>query len=161
MFVYVDDLINFGNDSAALTMFKSYMSDCIKMKELGLLKYFLGIEVSRSSSGLFMCQRKYTLDNIIFEAVGILGAKPSTFPVKQNHRLAHTDGLVIVDVASYRGLVGRLIYLVVTRSDLGYDVHAYPVLVHAGASTGSLGCRPSCRSISERYSRSRHFVAFK
>ena len=55
------------------------MSDCFKMKDLGPLKYFLGIEVTRSSAGLFLCQRKYTLD-IISEA-GLLGAKPNGFPM--------------------------------------------------------------------------------
>ncbi|RVW92937.1 Retrovirus-related Pol polyprotein from transposon TNT 1-94 [Vitis vinifera] len=65
--VYVDDLIISGNDSAALKTFKAYLSDCFKMKDLGVLKYFLGIEVARSSAGLFLCQRKYTLD-IVSEA---------------------------------------------------------------------------------------------
>ncbi|RVW42094.1 Retrovirus-related Pol polyprotein from transposon RE2 [Vitis vinifera] len=60
--LYVDDLIISGNDSAALKTFKAYLSDCFKMKDLGVLKYFLGIEVARSSAGLFLCQRKYTLD---------------------------------------------------------------------------------------------------
>ncbi|RVW73137.1 Retrovirus-related Pol polyprotein from transposon RE2 [Vitis vinifera] len=49
--VYVDDLIISGNDSAALKTFKAYLSDCFKMKDLGILKYFLGIEVARSSAG--------------------------------------------------------------------------------------------------------------
>ena len=65
--VYVDDLVISGNDSAALCTFKSYLSDCFKMKDLGPLKYFLGIEVAKSSAGLFLCQRKYTLD-IVSEA---------------------------------------------------------------------------------------------
>ncbi|RVW87469.1 Retrovirus-related Pol polyprotein from transposon RE2 [Vitis vinifera] len=83
--VYVDDLIISGNDSAALKTFKAYLSDCFKMKDLGILKYFLGIEVARSSAGLFLCQRKYTLD-IVSEA-GLLGAKPCGFPIEHNHRL--------------------------------------------------------------------------
>ncbi|RVW26564.1 Retrovirus-related Pol polyprotein from transposon RE2 [Vitis vinifera] len=83
--VYVDDLIISRNDSAALKTFKAYLNDCFKMKDLGVLKYFLGIEVARSSAGLFLCQRKYTLD--IVSETGLLGAKPCGFPIEQNHRL--------------------------------------------------------------------------
>eukprot|EP00261_Vitis_vinifera_P040707 XP_019081950.1 PREDICTED: uncharacterized protein LOC109124308 [Vitis vinifera] len=119
--VYVDDLIISGNDSAALKTFKAYLSDCFKMKDLGVLKYFLGIEVARSSAGLFLCQRKYTLD-IVSEA-GLLGAKPCGFPIEQNHRLRLANGELLSNPESYRRLVGRLIYLAVTRPDLAYSVH--------------------------------------
>lgn len=119
--VYVDDIVISGNDSAALCTFKSYLSDCFKMKDLGPLKYFLGIEVARSSAGLFLYQRKYTLD-IISEA-GLLGAKPSGFPIEQNHKLGLASGDLLEDPESYRRLVGRLIYLAVTRPDLAYSVH--------------------------------------
>ncbi|RVW82344.1 Retrovirus-related Pol polyprotein from transposon RE2 [Vitis vinifera] len=119
--VYVDDLIISGNDSAALKTFKAYLSDCFKMKDLGVLKYFLGIEVARSSAGLFLCQRKYTLD-IVSEA-GLLGAKPCGFSIEQNHRLGLANGELLSNPESYRRLVGRLIYLAVTRPDLAYSVH--------------------------------------
>ncbi|XP_021719504.1 uncharacterized protein LOC110687200 [Chenopodium quinoa] len=62
--------------------------------DLGPLKYFLGIEVARSCAGIFPCQRKYNLD-IISEA-GLLGAKPSGFPIEQNHKL----GLATVHILS-------------------------------------------------------------
>ncbi|RVW86501.1 Retrovirus-related Pol polyprotein from transposon RE2 [Vitis vinifera] len=101
--VYVDDLIISGNDSAALKTFKAYLSDCFKMKDLGVLKYFLGIEVARSSAGLFLCQRKYTLD-IVSEA-GLLGAKPCGFPIEQNHRLGLANGELLSNPESYRRLV--------------------------------------------------------
>ncbi|RVW29739.1 Retrovirus-related Pol polyprotein from transposon RE2 [Vitis vinifera] len=119
--VYVDDLIISRNDSAALKTFKAYLSDCFKMKDLGVLKYFLGIEVARSSAGLFLCQRKYTLD-IVSEA-GLLGAKLCGFPIEQNHRLGLANGELLSNPESYRRLVGRLIYLAVTRPDLAYSVH--------------------------------------
>lgn len=53
--VYVDDLIISGNDFAALASFKAYLKYCFKMKDLGRLQYFLGIEVARSIAGLFLC----------------------------------------------------------------------------------------------------------
>ncbi|RVW97398.1 Retrovirus-related Pol polyprotein from transposon TNT 1-94 [Vitis vinifera] len=119
--VYVDDLIISGNDSAALKTFKAFLSDCFKMKDLGVLKYFLRIEVARSSAGLFLCQRKYTLD-IVSEA-GLLGAKPCGFPIEQNHRLGLANGELLSNPESYHRLVGRLIYLAVTHLDLAYSVH--------------------------------------
>ena len=130
--VYVDDLILSSNDSAALTTFKAYLSDCFKMKDLGSLKYFLGIEVARSASGLFMCQRKYTLD--IISETGLLGAKPSVFLIETNHRLGHVTGPIMEDAASYRRLVGRLIYLSVTRPDLAYAVHVLSQFMQAPRS---------------------------
>ncbi|XP_057526256.1 uncharacterized mitochondrial protein AtMg00810-like [Amaranthus tricolor] len=91
------------------------------MKDLGPLKYFLGIEVARSSAGLFLCQRKYTLD--VISETGLLGAKPSGFPIEQNHKVGLAKGEFLADPESYRRLVGRLIYLAVTRPDLAYSVH--------------------------------------
>ncbi|KAJ9567088.1 hypothetical protein OSB04_003054 [Centaurea solstitialis] len=91
------------------------------LKRLGVLKYFLGIEVARSPEGIFLCQRKYTLD-IIAEA-GLLGAKPAGFPIEQNHHLAVAKGSFLDDPEKYRRLVGRLIYLSFTRPDLAYTVH--------------------------------------
>ncbi|XP_021736577.1 uncharacterized protein LOC110703136 [Chenopodium quinoa] len=126
--VYVDDLIISGNDSAAFKVFKAYLSDCFKMKDLGPLKYFLGIKVARSSSGLFLCQRKYTLD--IISETGLLGAKPSGFPMEQNHKLAHASGELLKNPEAYCRLVGRLIYLAVTRPDLAYSVHILSQFMH-------------------------------
>lgn len=90
--LYVDDLIISGNDFAAMTSFKAYLHKCFHTKDLGALKYFLGIEVARSYSGLFLCQQKYALE-IVFEA-GPLGSKPASFPIEQNHQLAHATAPV-------------------------------------------------------------------
>lgn len=126
--VYVDDLIISGNDSAALVSFKSYLGNCFHMKDLGVLKYFLGIEVARNPTGIYLCQRKYTLD-IISEA-GLLGAKPAGFPIEQNHNLALAKGDLLPDPEPYRRLIGRLIYLSFTRPDLAYAVHILSQFMH-------------------------------
>ncbi|KAJ9548782.1 LOW QUALITY PROTEIN: hypothetical protein OSB04_021325 [Centaurea solstitialis] len=113
--VYVDGLIISGNDSAALSSFKKYLSRCFHMKDLGVLKYFLGVEVARNADGIFLCQRKYTLD-IITEA-GYLALNQQAF---QWSNLARSTSPLLTNVEQYRRLVGRLIYLSFTRPDLGY-----------------------------------------
>ena len=55
------------------------------MKQLGDLKYFLGIEVARSKHGIFLSQRKYILD--FLSKTGMLGCKPVNTPIEQNHKL--------------------------------------------------------------------------
>ncbi|XP_021748627.1 uncharacterized protein LOC110714422 [Chenopodium quinoa] len=119
--VYVDDLIISGNDSSTISTYKSYLSDCFHMKDLSVLKYFLGIEVARNPEGIFLCQRKYTLD--IIAEFGLLGARPAGTPIEQNHTLAKSETPLIDDPEMYRRLVGRLIYLSFSRPDLAYIVH--------------------------------------
>jgi len=62
--IYVDDLIISGSCSIVVERFKAYLESCFHMKDLGLLKYFLGIEVARNADGFYLSQRKYVLDII-------------------------------------------------------------------------------------------------
>lgn len=119
--VHVDDLILASNDSEQCRAFKAYLADCFRIKDLGPLKYFLGIEVTCNSSGLFLCQRKYILD--ILTECGVLGAKPSSFPMEQQHCLSADTGELMEDPTKYRQLIGHLIYLTITRPKLCYSVH--------------------------------------
>lgn len=91
------------------------------MKDLGVLRYFLGIEVARDPTGMYLCQRKYALD--INSETGLLGVKLVSFPIEQNHKLALADGPLLPDATSYRRLVGKLIYLGTTRPELSYPIH--------------------------------------
>jgi hypothetical protein len=96
------------------------LGDHFKLKDLGNLKYFLGIEVARSKKCIFLSQRKYALE--VLEDTGFLNAKPNTFPIEQNLALSKHDGDLIADSSSYRRLVGKLIYLTITKPDLAYAV---------------------------------------
>jgi len=119
--IYVDDLIIPGSCSIAVERFKVYLESCFHMKDLGLLKYFLGIEVARNADGFYLSQRKYVLD--IISEMGLLGARPSSFPMEQNHKLSLSKSVLLPNPKRYRRLVGRLIYLAVTRPELSYSVH--------------------------------------
>lgn len=119
--LYVDDIVLASNNRAACDDFKSYLAHLFRIKDLGRLRYFLGIEIAMHPSGLFLCQRKYALD--ILAESGQLGARPATFPMEQRHSLRADSGDLLPDPDRYRRLVGRLIYLTITRPDLCYAVH--------------------------------------
>ncbi|CAM8925879.1 unnamed protein product [Rhodiola kirilowii] len=119
--VYVDDLIISGNDAIFISTFKTYLSSCFHMKDLGVLKYFLGLEIARNSTGIFVSQRKYALE-IIAES-GLLGSKPCEFPMDSHHQLASVEGPDLDNPERYRRLIGRLVYLTITRPELCYAVH--------------------------------------
>ncbi|XP_047979369.1 uncharacterized mitochondrial protein AtMg00810-like [Salvia hispanica] len=89
-----------------------------EMKDLGLLKYFLGIEVLRSKKGIFINQRKYILD--LLAEIGMLDCKPADTPMVQNHGLQIKEDGEPSDRGRYQRLVGKLIYLSYTRPDIAY-----------------------------------------
>lgn len=80
--IYVDDVILVGNNMKQIARTKTHLDKEFSIKDLGPLKYFLGIEVARTSEGLVLCQRKYTLD--ILEDSGMKGCRPSSFPMEPN-----------------------------------------------------------------------------
>ncbi|KAF5449776.1 hypothetical protein F2P56_030188, partial [Juglans regia] len=95
--VYVDDILVAGNDLSQIELFKKILSTYFKTKDLGSLKYFLGLEVARSPTGIFLNQ--------------------------------HDD--LLPDPGLYRRLVGRLIYLTITRPDIVYAVNTLSQFMHA------------------------------
>lgn len=62
LIIYVDDIVVTCNDEVEVVQLKSSLAKEFEIKDLGSLKYFLGIEVARSRQGIFLCQRKYVLD---------------------------------------------------------------------------------------------------
>ena len=85
LIVYVDDMIITGDDADEISRLQEQLSTEFEMKNLGGLKYFLGIEVARSRKGIFLSQQKYVLD--LLTEVGLLECKPVDTPIVQNHRL--------------------------------------------------------------------------
>ncbi|KAG7528001.1 Reverse transcriptase RNA-dependent DNA polymerase [Arabidopsis thaliana x Arabidopsis arenosa] len=122
--VYVDDIIISGNDKVGIQDTKDFLKSVFDIKDLGELKYFLGIEVCRSKEGLFLSQRKYTLD--LLDEVGKLGAKPARTPLEDDYkarRKGEHDNKPFEDPTKYRRLVGKLIYLTITRPDICFAVN--------------------------------------
>ncbi|KAK2965726.1 hypothetical protein RJ640_025452 [Escallonia rubra] len=120
LIVYVDDIIVTRNDSDEKEALRKYLAKEFEIKDLGKLKYFLGIEVARSKEGIFVSQQKYVLD--LLEETSKLGCRPSDTPIEPNHRLAEFMEGEPADKGMYQRLVGKLIYLSHTRPDIAYAV---------------------------------------
>ena len=109
-----------GNDPTEIVAVKQKLDDLFQIKDLGPLKFFLGLEVARSSKGISLCQRKYALE--LLQSVGILACKPALTPMSNSTKLVKDDGKPLEDVAPYRRLVGQLLYLIHTQQDICYVV---------------------------------------
>jgi hypothetical protein len=134
--VYVDDIVITGDDSKEVLNLKQYLAQEFEVKDLGFLRYFLGIEVSWGSKGIYLSQRKYILD--LLRETGMYGSRPTATPIEQNHKLSSTEGKS-VDRERYQRLVGRLIYLSHTHPDIAFTVSVVsqfmhdPKTIHLGA----------------------------
>ena len=118
--IYVDDLIITGDDKVQITNVKKVLGAEFDMKDLGELMYFLGIEVIRTSQGIWLLQRKYVLD--MLQKYGMTTCKPMSTPLEQNMKLRSDLGDVLEDPTMYRKMIGSLIYTTLTRPDMCHDV---------------------------------------
>ena len=77
---YVDDILLTGNNPDYVNSLKKLLDDRFGLKDLGSLRYFLGLEVARTDVGIDLTQRKYALE--ILKGIGFLGSKPVRFPME-------------------------------------------------------------------------------
>jgi hypothetical protein len=118
--IYVDDLIVGGDNEKEIEHVKRLLKQKFDMKDLGELKFFLGIEIIRTPEGIWLLQRQYVLD--MLSKYGMVGCKPIFVPLNQNGKLSANAGEVLEDATMYKKIVGSLIYMTITRPDLNYTV---------------------------------------
>jgi len=117
-----------GDDEIEKQNLKERLAAQFEMKDLGKLKYFLGIEVAYSRQNIFISQRKYVLD--LLKETGKLGCKPTGVPIEQNHRIVNDEENPKVEKTQYQRLVGKLIYLSHIRPDIAYAVSVVSQFMH-------------------------------
>ncbi|CAJ2643328.1 unnamed protein product [Trifolium pratense] len=118
LLVYVDDIILAGDSLSEFARIKQILDREFKIKDLGQLKYFLGLEVAHSQSGISICQRKYCLD--LLKDTGLIGSKPAPTPLDHSTKIHQDSSAAYEDIGGYRRLIGKLLYLTTTRPDISF-----------------------------------------
>ncbi|KAI3688864.1 hypothetical protein L2E82_46759 [Cichorium intybus] len=132
LLVYVDDIILTGNCISEINKVKGFLKSQFLIKDLGKLKFFLGIEVIDIENGVCLTQRKYCLE--LLHEFGMLACKPVKTPLDTNV-VVKQDGVdnydsLLTNVTEFQRLIGKLIYLTITRPDIAYTVQTLSQFMH-------------------------------
>ncbi|KAM1862019.1 hypothetical protein ACFX14_002530 [Malus domestica] len=126
--IYVDDLIVIDDIVSEIVLLKNTLKQNFAIRDLGTLKYFIGIEMATSKKGMFFNQRKYILD--LVQEADMVDCKPISTPIDCKHKMT-MDGETLTDINYYQRLVGKLIYLTITRLDIAFAVSLVSQFMHS------------------------------
>jgi hypothetical protein len=121
--VYVDDIIIASSYDEAINALLSNLRTDFALKDLGLLSYFLGIEVKKCDDGIVLTQEKFMMD--VLKRVSMSDCEPTRTPLVVDEKLSLVDGdlLSLEDATSYRIIIGALQYLTLTHPDISLSVN--------------------------------------
>jgi len=117
-----------GDDKIEKQTLRERLAAQFEMKDLGKLKYILGIEVVYSRQGIFISQRKYIFD--LLKETGKLGGKTTRVLIEKNHRIGNDEENPKVEKTQYQRLVEKLIYLSHSRPNIAYAVSVASQFMH-------------------------------
>ena len=92
-----------------------------EMKYLGVMHYFLGMEVWQTTNGIFLGQGKYAVE--ILKRFGMMDCKAMAPPMASNLKLLNDASSASIDATMYRQMIGSLMYLTDTRPDICFAVY--------------------------------------
>jgi hypothetical protein len=125
--LYVDDIVLTGSSPTLLNNIVAHLRAEFAVKDMGELRFFLGIDIKRTSAGFFLFQERYADD--ILEHAGMTQCKPVSTPIDSKGKLS-ADGATIEDPASYRSLACVMMYLTITWPDLAFAVQQACLHMH-------------------------------
>lgn len=130
---YVDDLLVIGSDQDQIGMFKSDLMKLFEMTDLGMMFFFLGIEVKQAQHEIFICQRKYLKE--ILKRFNMEEWRSVGTPMCLKEKLQKGDGTEPFDEAKYRSLIGCLMSLTATRPDIHFTVNVLSRVLHCASAS--------------------------
>ena len=120
--LYVDDLFLTGDENL-IEKGKRELTREFEMKDLGLMYYFLGLEVWQRPDEIFLRHGKHTIE--ILHRYGMMDCKSNATPMEANLKKLHDFSIssYLVDPTMYRHSIGALLYIVNTRPNICYGVN--------------------------------------
>lgn len=131
--LYVDDLLITGGNAELVDEFKEEMKQVFEMTDLGLMSYFLGMEIKQLENYVFICQKKYAKE--ILKKFSMEDCKAIDTPINQKENLSKNDEADQVEEGYFRSLVGCLMYLTATRPDIQFAVSLLSRFMHCATET--------------------------
>ncbi|KAM1777797.1 hypothetical protein ACFX11_044412 [Malus domestica] len=129
LLLYVDDIILSGDNETQVQAVITQLTSEFDMKDLGLLHYFLGLQIEYQPHGLLVHQSMYVSD--LLKKTNMLDSKPCTTPCHPNQKLLNHGSPPFPDPGLYRSIVGALQYLTFTRPDVAYSVNQVCQFMHS------------------------------
>ena len=126
LLLYMDDMIITGDDLSGIQELKDFLSQQFKMKDLGHISYFLGLEITHSTDSFYITQAKYAFD--LLSRAGLTDSKTVDTLVELNTHLTPFGGKPLSNPSLYKQLVGSVVYLTITRPNIScavYQVNQY------------------------------------
>ena len=102
----MDDILLTGNNSTLLCHLITLLNSEFKIRDIGSVHYFLGIEVTKTAMRLMLSQHKYTLD--IIRRAGMVSCKAADTPALSSYKLLLTSNTMYSDPTRYRQIIGAL-----------------------------------------------------
>jgi hypothetical protein len=118
--VYVDDIIFRCNKDPLVQWFASPMESEFEMSMIGELSFFLGLQITQRSKGMFISQEKYLRE--MLKRFQMEDSKPMGTPMVTGCKLSKNDDSLDVDQRSYRSMIGSLLYITTSRPDIMHVV---------------------------------------
>lgn len=129
LLLYVNDIILSASSSAFLQEIIGHLKDEFAIKDMGPLRFFLGVDVQRNKADFYLSQANYALD--VLERAGMAQCKPVSTPADAKAKASSADGPLFSDASWYRSMAGALQYLTLTRPDIAYAVQQVCLHMHA------------------------------
>jgi hypothetical protein len=133
LLLYVDDIILTGNNPVAVTSLITALASTFELKDLGPLRYFLGLQIDYGHDYLFVHQRKYITD--LLSKFNMTSCKAAFTPFPISHKLQASSKDLLSDPTQYRSLLGALQYATFTRPDITYAVNQVYQYMHKPTAT--------------------------
>ncbi|XP_061374817.1 uncharacterized mitochondrial protein AtMg00810-like [Gastrolobium bilobum] len=126
--LYVDDLLITGGNAKLVEKFKREMIQIFEMIDLGLMTYFLGMQIKQLEDEVLICQKKYAKE--ILKKFHLEDCKEVTNPMNQKESLSKNDGADRVEEGYFQSLIGCLMYLTVSRPEILFSVSLLSLFMH-------------------------------